>query len=159
MASTPQMSAADVGDRHRRYVAFAMLAVSGIYALSAARPFLGAGAARAAGILELVMVAATLGFLVPVFLWKVRSRDSDDWHLYRRRDGFVAESVARAHLASWIVTFVLLSVFAQQADRFGELPPEFFLESTLAVMLGVFGVVFLYLSRTPGEDDLEDLDA
>lgn len=159
MGSTSQMPAADVGDRHRRFVAFAMLAVASIYALAAARHFLGADAARVAGILELVMVAAMVGFLAPVFLWKVRSRDSDDWHLYRRKDGFVADSVARAHLASWIVTFVLLSVLAQQTDRFGDLPPEFFLEVTLAVMLGVFGVVFLYLSRTPEEDDLEALDA
>ena len=156
MNSSQTTSTADLGDRHRRFMAFAMLSTALMYLLSAARRFAGPDMASFMKGAELLMILLALGFVAPIFVWKLRASASDERHLYFGLDGFVADTLARAHAVSWRSTFLLILVLAPFADNLSTLSPKVFLELVLAEMLGVFALVFLYLNRATPEDELED---
>lgn len=151
-----EMSPADVGDRHRRYGALAMLALGAMYASAAIQRLVDPGVAAFLNAMEIGLIVVAVGLLVPVVTWKFRAHPHDDRHLYVGQDGFVADTLARAIAASWLITFLFLVSLVSSAERFGEMPPKFFLQCTIAVMLGVSSTVFLFLDRTPADSDLED---
>lgn len=158
--STP----ADVGDRHRHLLAFALLAIGVIHAASAAAHLTGETAAVYLDWVRVGGAGVAVLLLVPIFAWKLRHRSADMRHLYFSPDGFVAETVRKAQKASWEATFVLVILLAaldETIARFG-LPPEFFLEGIVTLMAGVFAVVFLVLNRVEagiGRDEIEDLSS
>lgn len=155
--STP----ADVGDRHRHLLAFALLAIGGIHAVSAAAHLTGTTAATYLDWVQVGGAGVAVLLLVPIFAWKLRHRSADMRHLYFSPDGFVAETVRKAQKASWEATFVLVVVLATLDETIAGLglPPEFFLSGIVALMAGVFALVFLVLNRIEaggGADEIED---
>lgn len=153
-------SPADIGDRHRHLLAFALLAIGvGFGASAAGHPLEEAAKAY----LDWVQVGGTVLavlFIVPIFAWKLRNRSADLRHLYFGPEGFVAETFQRAQKASWEATFVvvlLLTVLDETIARVG-LPPEFYLEGIVALMTGVFGVTFLVLNQVQGSDGPEGVE-
>lgn len=162
MASRNHQTPADIGDRHRHLLAFALLAIGVGYGASAVSYLL---AEPAAAYLDWVQVAGTLiavALVLPIVLWKLRHRSADLRHLYFSPDGFVAEAVSRAQKASWEATFVVVILAAgldETIARLG-LPPAFFLEGIVALMAGVFSLSFLFLNRVEGHrgpDEMEDV--
>lgn len=151
MPADRRTSMADMGDRHRRYMALALLAMGLMFALQAAREWIEPGSTRDVlryGVLGFMAVA--LGFLVPMVAWKVRNlwgADSSAWNLYRGADGFIADVLARAHIASWTVTVVFLMVMTTLDEMVASAPPAFAFQATLAVVLLSFGIAFLVLDR------------
>lgn len=147
-------STADVGDRHRRQTALALVLIGISFGASAGEPFVGAAATDA---LEYVQIACALGMFaifVPIVLWKFRHAHGSDWHLYRGADGFVAESIARAQIASWSVAFLLVCALSTLDRTLQGVAPETPLKFVASVMAITFGGVFLYLTRAvPDEED------
>jgi hypothetical protein len=149
MASDGSTSIADMGDRHRRYMALALLSMGLMFVLQAAREWIEPGSARDAlryGVLGFMVVA--LGFMVPIVAWKVRNlwgADSGAWAFYRGADGFIAD--ARAHIASWTVTLLFLVIVGTLDEMLESAPPAFAIQATLAVLLVSFGIAFLVLDR------------
>jgi len=144
-------SAADVGDRHRRLIALALVALSLMFATSAAT-FLAAPAIQPAlefGVKALAVL--TIGMVLPVFIWKARNLRATEWALYEGTEGFVADALARARNVSWVATFVLLVVLTFVTEDRERPPAEFWIQVVLAVMLLSFSAVFLY--RTRGADE------
>lgn len=151
-----ELSTADLGDRHRTLSAVAALALSIFFGASAAERVAAPDLAALLDWAALSMAALAVLLVVPILAWKLRRRGGEGWHLYRGRDGFVADVLARAHIVSWTVTFFVLVLLRSLAGRFEGLPPGFFFEAVLAIMLAVFSVSFLVLDRSASEDDPED---
>lgn len=149
-----EMSTADVGDHHRRLMALAALSLALMYATSSVTYLVEASVGRYLDVAVIVFVVLTFVPLVPIVVWKARQPPSQEWHLYKGEDGFIADALSRAHIVSWATTLLLLTVFTGIADRW-DLPTEFWIRVALAVMLAVFAIVFLLLSRTGTGDELE----
>ena len=73
-----------------------------------------------------------------------------------RRDGYVATSLHRAKNVSWAATFVVLLFLATFAKKFGDMPSEFFIYLSVAVMTAVFAVTFFVLDWTGVGEDSEN---
>jgi len=149
-------SAADIADRHRRYLALAMLAVALLYAANAATHLVGPEMARVLEIAQVVMAVLAAAAILPMMLWKIRNRSAGLRQLYLSEEGYVAETFHRAKNVSWVTTFILLSGLVTAASRFESVPAEFFLQVTIAAMLGVSSGAFLFLNR--GDDGGEPQD-
>lgn len=151
MASDRRISMADMGDRHRRYMALALLAMGLMFVLQATREWLEPGSTSDAlryGVLGFMVVA--VGFMVPIVAWKVRNlwgADSGAWDFYRGADGFIADVLARAHIASWTVTLLFLVIVGTLDEMLESAPPAFIVQATIAVLMVSFGIAFLVLDR------------
>ena len=151
MSPDRNASVADIGDRHRRRMAWALLTAGMMFALAAAREWVGPGATRdglAYGVMGLLVVLVV--FMAPVVVWKVRNlwgADSTSWDLYRGEDGFIADVLARAHIASWTTTLLVLVVMSAMDGVLEAAPPGFAVQAAIAVLLLSFGIAFLVLDR------------
>lgn len=145
-------STADIGDRHRTIAAFAALAVSGYFGLSAAGRIAPSETAAHLRLIAFPLALAAALLVIPVLTWKLRSLSGDEWSLYRRTDGFVADAMARAHVASWSVTFLALVALSVLAGEGSALPPGFYFEALIAVMLATLSGSFLFLNRSLPDD-------
>lgn len=152
-------SIADVGDRHRRLMAFGLLAVGVMYGVQAVEYLVGPPAARGLDLLTVALAVTVLGLIAPIFVWKARFLPRGEWHLYRGEGGYVAEALSRAHIASWATTFLFLLALDLFLDRLPELPRGFFIKVGVFVMATSFAVVFLVLEREPGSEEGRHADA
>lgn len=151
--------AADVGDRHRHLLAYALLSVGVGYAASAAGHLLGGTVRSTLEWINLGGLVVAAALMVPIFTWKLRNRSGTLRHLYFSPDGFVAETVRKAQKASWEATFVLVILLAPLGDNvFGDLPPDFYLAVIVTVMTGVFSIAFLALNRVEGGSDTDETE-
>ncbi|HKK69573.1 MAG TPA: hypothetical protein VKA86_00035 [Candidatus Krumholzibacteria bacterium] len=147
---------AEIGDRHRSLISAAFLAIGLGYAAGAAGHLLD----LAEPLRWLEVGATVIGVLLILWAmtWKARMLQGRSAP-YLTGDGFVAGTVTRAHVASWTATFLVLAFLKVFVDD-SSLPTEFFLQTVLAVMLLVQGVVFFVLNRSTDEDGFpEDDDA
>lgn len=159
MSPEQEPSVADVGDRHRRFMALAVLAVGVMYGVQAVEHLVGPVAAERLDVAVMGLAVAIVGLLVPVFVWKARHLPAGEWHLYRGEGGYVAELLSRAHIASWGVTFVFLVALDLILERLPELPAGFFIQVVVAVMSTSFAITFLVLDREPGRSGKSVPDA
>lgn len=153
-------SPADIGDRHRHLLAFALVAIAVGFGASAVGHPLDEAAEVYLDWVQIGGTAIAVLLLTPIFAWKLRNRSADMRHLYFSPEGFVAETMRKAQKASWEATFVvvmLLAVLDETLARVG-LPPEFYLEGIVALMTGVFGVSFLVLNRVERSDGPEEME-
>ncbi len=148
---------ADLGDRHRRFTVLAMLAAGLGFLCSSFESLWGSSQAPVLDFLEKGAMVSALALLLPMMLWKLRSPRSD-WSLYRGDDGFIAETVSRAHIASWVTTLFVLLGLGFFDQRLRDLPPGPILEAVVGVMFTSFAVAFFFLDWTPPEEDLEMSD-
>jgi len=151
-------SPADIGDRHRHLLAFALLAIGVAYGASAVGHPLDPAAEAYLDWVQVGGTAIAVLLLAPIFAWKLRNRSADLRHLYFSPEGFVAETMRRAQKASWEATFVVVILLAALDETLAGvgLPPEFFLEGIVALMTGVFSVTFLVLNRVEGDRDPDE---
>ncbi len=146
----------EVADRHRRYLVLAMLAVAVMSGANAVERIVGPETARLMEHLELAMVIVVAMTLLPMMAWKFKNRDQSLQYLYLDETGYVAQTLHRAKNASWVATFVFLSVLAPLARRFEAVPSEFFVYLSTAVMLAVFVVTFFILNFGGSNESEED---
>lgn len=153
-------SPADIGDRHRHLLAFALLAIGAGYGASAVGHLAGGSAEVYLDRVQIGGTAIAVLLLVPIFAWKLRNWSADLRHLYFSPEGFVAETMRKAQKASWEATFVVVILLAALDESLArvELPPEFYLEGIAALMACVFGVTFLVLNRVERSDGPEEME-
>lgn len=145
MAPEQERSVPDVADRHRRLIAFAVLALGVRYAVSTSTFLVDPGLASSLGLLEDAFVLLAVGLIVPVFVWKARNLSRENWHLYKDDNGFVAQTVAQAQTGSWALTFLVLILTESLDETLADLSWVFLFDLVLAVMLLSFSGIFLYL--------------
>lgn len=145
-------STAEIADHHSRLIALVMLVMSLYFAASAASFFVSDEVARYLDMLEVGAAIFVVGVMLPVMFWKILKLPREDRPLYFSSDGYVAQTLLQAKNASWVTTFMVLIVVDQiTEERFAEVPPRFFIQVILAIMLGVFGGVFFLLNRSADE--------
>lgn len=137
----------DVADRHRRLLAYALLALGARYGVSAAADLVGPGLASALGIVADGLALLAVGLVAVILFWKARKLSGRDWHLYRNADGFVARTIARAQSASWVATLLFLILLEPWDGLSQRLSTEFVFDASLAVMLLSFAGTYFYLDR------------
>lgn len=152
MPVSQNRSVPDVADRHRRLLAWALLALGLRYAVSAAAHFVDPDLGSPLGLVSDAFALVAVALIVPIFVWKMRNSSGADWHLYRNEDGFVAQTIIRAQSASWVATFLVL-VLLETVDALSEaVPTAVFFDTLLAVMILTFSGAYFYLDRSPGTE-------
>lgn len=149
MPVSQNRSIPDVADRHRRLLAYALLALGARYAVSACAHLVESRFDSTLGLVADGFALLAVGLIVPVFVWKARNLSREDWHLYKDADGFVAQTIARAQGVSWVVTFLVL-VLLEPLNRLSGMPTAFFFDALLAIMTFTFSGAFFVLDRAPG---------
>lgn len=141
-------SVPDVADRHRRLLAYALVALGTRFAVSACAQLVSSRFEVMLGIVADGFALLAVGLIVPVFVWKARNRSRKDWHLYRDADGFVAQTISRAQGVSWVVTFLVLALL-EPLNRLSGMSTAFFFDALLAIMTLTFSGAFFVLDRAP----------
>lgn len=140
-------SVPEVADQHRRLLAYALLALGGRYAVSVAAHFVDADLISPLGYVADAFALVAVALIVPIFVWKMRNASEAEWHLYKNKDGFVAQTITRAQTASWVATFLVL-VLLETVDALSEAAPTaVFFDLMLAVMILTFSGAYFYLDR------------
>lgn len=149
MPVSEDRSVPDVADRHRRLLAYALVALGTRYAISACAHLLNPRYDATLGTVADGFALLAIGLIVPVFIWKARNRSRSDWHLYKDADGFVAQTIARAQGVSWVVTFLVL-VLLEPLNRVSEgVSTAFVFDALLAIMIFTFSGTFFVLDSAP----------
>lgn len=155
MDGKPELSTAEIADRHSRLIALVMLLMAVYFGTSAAGFVVGQEAARYLDMVGVATAVLGMGLLLPIMFWKILKLPKEDRPLYFSSDGYVAQTLAQAKNLSWVSTFVLLMfIDPLTKEALQDLPTSFFLKVVLAAMLGVFGGAFFFLNREEEHHDL-----
>ncbi|NKB90600.1 MAG: hypothetical protein GKS06_20530 [Acidobacteria bacterium] len=160
MPSPHEPNVADMFDRHRRRIMLAMLLVG---LMSAGRAFRYVVAEETEIYLQAMIIGCALGvaaIIATVAYWKIFKLPADQRQQYFSYDGFVTDAIDRAKNISFVVTFVVVSVFAgldEMLSRppFVDVPTVFYFNVIAALMLITLGSVFFFLDRDGGEPEPE----
>lgn len=145
---------AEVADRHASLIGIAVLLVALKFGASAALHFTDGSLARALDTAELVLALAAAALALWVLGWKALRLSPADRRAYFSEDGFAFEALRQSRIASWNITFLLLIALEIFAGNREGVPPEFFLQLALAVLLAAFGLKFFWVLRAAdGSDD------
>ena len=140
-------SRADISDRVNQLMALGALVLAVLFGVDSAQQVIPPGESGPLAVAELIVKATGL-LLVAALLVLIARK----WRLAQAGETAGAESftgsvVRRACTASWVATLVLLTVLAERVLLVG--PPQFAVDVTLAVMLGVYAVAFFVFDRAP----------
>lgn len=139
----------EVADRHRRLVAYSLLALGVQFAARVVVHFVDPGLGGPLNVAADALALVAVGLVVPIMVWKARNASRAGWHLYQNEDGFVAQTLARAQGVSWVTTFLVL-VLLNTVDALPQaVPASVFFDAVLALMILTFAGTYFYLDRSP----------
>jgi hypothetical protein len=153
MNSTSPTALAEAADRRWHLLATAMLLIACKAGISAAMVFTEPPVATYLDWAEGVTALAALGVVGWLLFFKFMKVPAHLRHQFLNMEGFVATTIHKAFKVSWLVTFVALTILAPASKRLSTVPAEFFMQSTLALMLGVFSVAFFVMNASGEEDE------
>ncbi len=148
--STP--SPAEVADRTIQLLAAAMFAVALVFSLSVAEFFAGESTATVIDVTVKVLGMVILGLMAVLYFWKFRPMTPGQRRHELADDGFLQIAFRKAMARSWMLSFLVLIVL-QAVDSLlleplPEMPLEIVIQAVLALMLLLFGLAFLFLTRS-----------
>jgi len=144
---TNGLSIADSKDRHAGLAAWGLLALGLKYAADAGMHFVGQEWARILDFGGIGLTVAAVIMIVPIFLWKFRHRAPEQSRIYFDEQSYTADSIKRAHVASWATTLVALVILEVVSKDLPDLPSAFFLQVVLAAMFASLSVTYLVRAR------------
>lgn len=147
MTKKTTLSTADIADRHRRYMALAMLTAGLMFLGKVGLYFAPESIKSYMDTFQIGMGIITVAFIVPIMVWKLSHRSSGERFVYFSEDGFAAQALVYAQKRSWAITFVLLAFLEGMAEGLTQYPSEIFLQIGLFVMLVTMSLLFLYKTR------------
>jgi|GEM_PF-5429249 len=153
MEKRHQTSPAEIADRHRRFMALAMLALSFMFLSKALMHLLPEDMAISSDYFQIAAAIITVILVAPITLWKMKHRSSSERLVYFSKDGYAAQALFFAQKMSWAVTFILLICLESLNSVLSRYPTEFALQLLLAVMLASMSLIFLF--KTRNNDGLE----
>mgnify|MGYP006307831423 FL=1 len=153
--STP--SPAEVADRTIQLLAAAMFAVALVFCLSVAEFFAGESTAAVIDVTVKVLGLVILGLMAVLYFWKFRPMTTSQRRHELAEDGFLQIAFRKAMARSWMLSFLVLIVL-QALDNLlleplPEMPLEIVIQAVLALMLLLFGLAFLFLTRSSGGNE------
>lgn len=146
----PKLTAAEATDRHGRLVLISIVLASLMVFSNAVEDVADPALAGYMKMTQAVLIVGMVAALAPCFVWwywTLRRLPVEEQREYFAADSFIVHALKRAKSASWVVVLMLLIVMGPMSKRSGDLPTEFFFDMVLGIMLGVFGVYALILSR------------
>jgi hypothetical protein len=144
---TRPLSDHEVEDRSIQGLALGLFLISVSYAIGALDHLLTADLGLASDVVALVGGGITLWNSARM---RRASRATGHKGFSFDSDSFVMQSFQRACVAGFLLGFMTLTVLKLLDDRtLAGLQPEFFMQTTLAVMLGSVGIKFYWLNREP----------
>jgi len=146
---------AQFADRFLRRVALAVLLMAISYTAAATLHFVEGNLNEALTIVRKVFGIGAALIVLPQFInfirLRMRVKDCGE-----EPEGFIAEIYGQSAVSAFAVAFVtmvFLEPFAGKA--FSDLPPDFFIQAMLALMMATLGINFFIRSRA-GDDELDD---
>lgn len=157
MSNQDDHSRAEFIDRFMHRTAIGVLLIALAYASSAMAPFLSEAAGSYLDNLELGLRVLAVIIILPQFIKMIRLRARQPENC--ETDGFVVDVYKRAASMAFALTFVTLVVMQALAGReLADLSAAFYINSTLAISLGVFSITFLRLAHAGDGEDDDDFD-
>jgi len=144
------LTPAEATDRHGRLLLAAITLVAATSFSNAVEAVAEAPLVDYMKALQVLLVVAAFAALLPCAAWKFRTMrrlPEAERRQYFAPDSFMVHAFKHAKSASWIVALVLLILLGPVSERLPQVPAEFFFHLALGVMLGVFGIAGLILSR------------
>jgi len=155
---TSPTALAEAADRRWHLLATALLLIACKAGISAAAVLAEPPITTYLDWAEMATALAALAVALWLLFFKFMKVPAHLRHRFLNMEGFVASTIQKAFKLSWLVTFVALTILAPASRRFTTIPGEFFMQSLLALMLGVFSVAF-FLMNASGEEDEGPIDA
>ncbi len=157
MNGLKQVSMVEFTDRFLQTTAVSMLLVAIAYGLSAVSFVVSEDVAEILNMLETGLGILVLVILLPMFLFMLRKLTSGQRRRCFESEGYVAYVFKRACVKAFEFTFITLIAMDFITGKYvTELPADFFIKTTLALSLTVFGTVFFYLNRGNGGGEAEE---
>ena len=156
MNARTEPTRAEVADRTLQLLAGSMSALALIFCLSVAEFFANESTAAVIDIVVKALGIAVLGLMGLLYFWKLRPMTSGQRRQYLVEDGFLQIGFREAMARSWMLSFLVL-VILQVLDepileRLPAMPLEIAIKAVLALMLVLFSLAFLFITR-PGSGD------
>lgn len=147
---------AEVAERHSRLLLLGVLFLALKYAASASMSVSSGALHQSLDYIELALALAGVGLIIPVCIWKLvklRAMPTSKRILYFAPDSFAVDAINRAQRISWASLFITLIILEIISDKQTRLPAVFYLQVSLAVMLGVFAGAFFSIYREHEETE------
>jgi hypothetical protein len=104
--------------------------------------------------LELIFAFVPVLIILPILAWKFTKLPKNQRQHYFEPESFVADTLKESMKKSWGVLFILLIFMELFADNlFANMPPKFFIQIAISVMLVVVSLTFFYLNWGDNNDD------
>ena len=143
-------SPAELADRHLQLIALAVFLVALKFAASAAMHFADGPMATMLDWLEVVTALSAMLIVLGTAISKHRHLGPDGWREHFRGDGYLASVLRDASFASLLATWLALLVLEiVSKNTLAHLPPRFFLQLVMVVLLSTLSVKFYLLNRDP----------
>ena len=147
---------AELADRTLHLLTWSMFALALIFSLSVAEFFAGESTAAIIDIATKGLGITILGLMALLYFWKFRPMSRNQRSQYLAEDGFLQIAFQKAMAKSWMLSFLVLVVLQALEnlvlDRLPAMPLEIVIQGILAIMLLLFSVVFLGLTRASSSD-------
>lgn len=156
MNTTHTTTLAEAADRRWRLLAVAVFLMALKSAASAGMVVVDQPYLRYLDWFEAAMAIGSLAVVLWLLFFKFFRVPASERRSFLKVESYVGTTIKTAMFRSWLVTFILLSVIAPFAGKHAEIPSQFFLQLTLATMLGVFSGVFFFLNADGGAADVVD---
>jgi len=146
-------------DRFLRIVAFAILMMSISYASAAAAHFVGEDVYDVLHTVRAIFGLGAAGIVIIPFLQLMWIRFKNKPACKNETEGFIADVYAKSTINAFSAGFIgliFLEPFA--AKVIPELPPAFFVQTALSLMMAVLGINFFIKSRADDDELADDFD-
>jgi dolichyl-phosphate-mannose--protein O-mannosyl transferase len=156
MNAQTEPTPAEVADRTLQLLAGSMFALALIFCLSVAEFFANESTAAVIDIFVKILGVTVLALMGLLYFWKFRPMTVGQRRDHLAEDGFLQTAFRKAMAQSWMLTFLAL-VILQVLDewmlaRLSGVPLEITIKAVLALMLLLFSLAFLLITR-PGSSD------
>jgi len=143
-------------DRFLRRIAFAVLLMSISFVGAATSHFVEGDSLEMLEMVRRFFGLAAAIIVLPMFIKMMRIRWQKRKTCEEPPSGYIADIYGKSAANAFAAAFLVLIFTEPFADgKLAHLPPAFFLQAALAVMLGALGISFFILSRDD-DDELDD---
>jgi len=157
MSTIRKTSTADHVDNHKRFIVFALLLLSFIYAAKVVMYVVDGEMHYYLRILQIGLAGLMVAVFIGSIYWKIAYIPKNQRNLFSSSDSYVMQALNRACMISWSLTFMCLSLIMVTTNKNSSaFPAEFYLALTLFVMLAAFSLSFFFLFRTDKEEEIEE---
>ena len=154
MSPTQETPLAEAADRRWQLMSIVMLLLGLRSAISAAMLVVDHPFMRHLEWAEAAAALSAVGVVLYLAIYKLTKVPASQRSHFLNMEGYVKETMRKACWSSWSATLVTLMFFSVLGDEwFTSVPAEFFLDASIAVMLGVFSIAFFVMNASSNDEE------